>query len=135
MTSDAVGEAVLLERVRALPAAHALLQALPQHPPVHLVGGAVRDLLLRREPRELDLVVEGNSLEVARRLGGSLRRHDRFGTVTVLREPFIYDLARARRERYPRPGALPEVEPAPLQEDLLRRDFTVNAIALGLSGE
>jgi tRNA nucleotidyltransferase (CCA-adding enzyme) len=125
----------LLQRVRTLPAAQPLLQALPEHPATHLVGGAVRDLLLGRAPRELDLVVEGDSLEVARRIGGSLRRHDRFGTVTVVREPFTYDLARSRRERYPRPGALPEVEPAPLEEDLLRRDFTVNAIAVALSGD
>jgi tRNA nucleotidyltransferase (CCA-adding enzyme) len=60
--------------------------------------------------------------------------HDRFGTSTVQLDGFTYDLARARRERYDHPGALPEVEPAPLSEDLARRDFTVNAIAIALAG-
>ncbi len=60
--------------------------------------------------------------------------HDRFGTSTVTLDGFTYDLARARTERYPYPGALPEVEPAGLTEDLGRRDFTVNAIAAALGG-
>jgi tRNA nucleotidyltransferase (CCA-adding enzyme) len=59
--------------------------------------------------------------------------HDRFGTATVIAPGLTVDFARTRRERYPSPGALPEVEPAPLEEDLRRRDFTVNAMAIGLS--
>ena len=94
---------------------------------VHLVGGAVRDLLLGGAPVDLDLVVEGDAVPWPQRLGGPVRVHDRFGTCTVILDGLTYDLARARRERYPAPGALPEVEPAPLDEDLLRRDFTVNA--------
>ncbi len=126
--------ATLLERLHALPAAGPLLAGLADRPPVFLVGGSVRDLLLGMTPSELDLVAEGDTAEVAERIGGKIVVHDRFGTSTVWRDGFRYDLARARRESYPRPGALPEVEPAPLREDLRRRDFTVNAIALGLAG-
>ena len=98
-----------------------------------MVGGAVRDLLLGREPHELDFVVEGDALEVARRVGGRVISHERFGTATVELDGVTFDLASARRERYERPGALPEVElGASLREDLERRDFTVNAIALHL---
>jgi len=124
----------LLARVRALPQAQAVLELQSSPAPVHLVGGAVRDLLLDRPPGELDLVVEGDALRFARALGGQLTVHDRFGTCTVLRGGYRYDIARSRRERYPRPGALPLVEPAPLEEDLRRRDFTAGAIALSLLG-
>jgi tRNA nucleotidyltransferase (CCA-adding enzyme) len=64
-----------------------------------------------------------------------VRSHDRFGTSTVSLDGFTYDLARSRRETYARPGALPDVSPAPLSEDLLRRDFTVNALAIALVGD
>ena len=101
---------------------------------MHLVGGAVRDLLMGGAPTDLDLVVEGDAAGLAARLGGPLRLHDRFGTSTVTLNGFTYDIARARRETYARPGALPDVEPAALAEDLLRRDFTVNAVAIALSG-
>jgi len=123
-----------LARVRALPAAQPLLARLADQPPVYLVGGAVRDVLLGGAPFDLDLVVEGDAAAFAASLGGSLRLHDRFGTSTVVLDGFAYDIARSRRETYARPGALPDVEPAPLAEDLLRRDFTVNAIAVGLAG-
>ena len=107
--------------------------ALEAEDAVYVVGGAVRDLLLGREPHELDLVVEGDALEVARRIGGRVIAHERFGTATVSLDGVTFDLASARRERYERPGALPEVElGATLREDLERRDFTVNAIALHL---
>jgi tRNA nucleotidyltransferase (CCA-adding enzyme) len=122
----------LFERVSALPAAGPLLARLPEGASVYLVGGAVRDLLLGGAPFDLDLVVEGDAAAFAASLRGALRVHDRFGTSTVTLNGFSYDIARARRESYPRPGALPDVEPATLREDLLRRDFTVNAIALGL---
>ena len=103
-----------------------------------MVGGGVRDLLLGRAPHELDLVVEGDALAVARRaaarLGGAVVIHQRFGTATVQASGVAFDLAGARAETYPRPGALPEVRlGAPLREDLARRDFTVNAIALRLA--
>ena len=76
---------------------------------MYVVGGAVRDLLLGREPAELDLVVDGDALVIAERLGGELIVHDRFGTSTVRLDGQRYDIARARSETYARPGALPEV--------------------------
>ncbi len=120
----------LLERLGRPPA----VAALDGEDSVYVVGGAVRDLLLGREPRELDFVVEGDALAVARRIGGRVVAHERFGTATVSVPGATFDLASARRERYERPGALPEVElGATLREDLERRDFTVNAIALHLA--
>jgi tRNA nucleotidyltransferase (CCA-adding enzyme) len=109
--------------------------ALEGEDAVYVVGGAVRDLLLGREPHELDFVVEGDAIAVARRAGGRVTVHERFGTATVtLPDGTTFDLTSARRERYPRPGALPEVElGATIREDLERRDFTVNAIALHLA--
>lgn len=104
-----------------------------------LVGGPVRDLLLARPIVDLDLVVEGDAAGFAAALAGPdgprLRVHERFGTATI---PFPdplgpLDVASARTERYPRPGALPEVSPAPLVEDLMRRDVSVNALAVELT--
>jgi tRNA nucleotidyltransferase (CCA-adding enzyme) len=123
----------LVERLRARPGGERLLAAADPH--TFLVGGAVRDLLLGRVPRELDVVVEGDAGALAAALGAQVE-HPRFGTARVeLEGGARIDIAAARRERYAVPGALPEVEPAPLEEDLLRRDFTVNAIALALAGE
>lgn len=105
----------------------------------YLVGGVVRDLLLRRENHDLDVVVEGDACALARslneRLGGRLRVHEAFQTAALLLEngPRV-DLATARTEHYARPGALPEVSPGGLRQDLFRRDFTVNALAIGLTG-
>jgi tRNA nucleotidyltransferase (CCA-adding enzyme) len=128
----------LLERLRALPAAEPVLRALGGEPRVWVVGGAVRDLLLGGVPSDLDLVVEGDALVVARRaaerLGGEVLMHERFGTATVRAADAVFDLAGARRESYPEPGALPVVElGVPLEDDLARRDFTVNALALRLA--
>lgn len=121
-------------RVRALPAAQPLMARIRETPGVYVVGGAIRDVLLGETPYDLDLVVEGDAAAFARSLGGALRVHDRFGTSTVKLDPFTYDIARARSETYAHPGALPDVVPASLAEDLLRRDFTVNAMALALDG-
>jgi tRNA nucleotidyltransferase (CCA-adding enzyme) len=124
----------LLARLGRPPA----VAALDGEDAVYVVGGAVRDLLLGRRPHELDFVVEGDAVPVARRaaarVSGEVLVHDRFGTATVTAPEATFDLAGARRERYERPGALPEVElGASLREDLERRDFTVNAIALHLA--
>lgn len=109
-------------------------------PPVSLVGGAVRDALLGvTHGTDVDMVVEGDAIALARVvgriMGGRVVAHERFGTARL---EFAHgrhvDLVRARRERYPAPGALPVVEPGSLQDDLARRDFTVNAIAFRLSG-
>ena len=103
---------------------------------LYLAGGAVRDLVLERAGYDLDLVLEQNVAPVAEALatatGGKAVTHARFGTARVTGKGFRLDLARARRETYPHPGSLPVVEPATLTEDLARRDFTVNAVALRL---
>jgi tRNA nucleotidyltransferase (CCA-adding enzyme) len=121
-----------LEALCAEPCGARLLSAFGPGDGVHLVGGAVRDLLLGRTPRELDLVAEGDVDAAAARLGGEQTAHDRFGTIRVRAESCRFDLVRARAERYARPGALPDVRPGTLDEDLRRRDVTVNAIALRL---
>src|SRR5215210_94617 len=121
----------LLERLRDLPGAAPVFDALADVPGVWVVGGAVRDALLGRHPRDLDLVVEGDAAAAARRLGEDPVLHDRFGTATALGE---VNVAASRRERYERPGALPEVKlGVPIREDLARRDFSVNAIAVRLA--
>ena len=127
-------EKLLLRRFSDLPAARPLLARLAGAEGVYLVGGAVRDLLRDTAPLDLDLVIDGELEPVAALLGTPARVHDRFETRTVALDGFTYDLARARRETYEHPGALPTVAPAGIEEDLGRRDFTVNAIALGLSG-
>jgi tRNA nucleotidyltransferase (CCA-adding enzyme) len=104
--------------------------------PVYLVGGAVRDLLLGRPRADVDLVVEGDAAALAERLGGASAEHDRFGTVKVEVEGHELDIASARTETYPEPGALPVVAPAAgIEVDLGRRDFTINAMAVPLVGE
>jgi tRNA nucleotidyltransferase (CCA-adding enzyme) len=123
----------VFERLRALPA----LAAVGGEPGVHVVGGAVRDLLLGREPHEVDLVVEGDAVALAHRLGEVVAVHERFGTATVRvgddAGAATVDLAGARQETYAAPGALPEVRlGASLARDLERRDFSVNAIAVAL---
>ena len=129
----------LRERIEALPGMDRLLSALEGLPPAYLVGGAVRDLLRGADAVDLDVTMEGDAVAAARtiaeRLGGTAAEHDRFGTATVAAPPLTVDLATTRRESYAQPGALPDVEPAPLADDLVRRDFTVNAMAAGLSGD
>ncbi len=129
----------LRERVRRLPGMGRLLPALEGLPPAYLVGGAVRDLLRGADGVDIDVAVEGDARSVARaladRLGGSAREHERFGTAKVLAGELTLDLATTRRETYPEPGALPEVSAAPLADDLARRDFGVNAMALGITGD
>ncbi|HEX3977130.1 MAG TPA: hypothetical protein VHW96_12765 [Solirubrobacteraceae bacterium] len=125
---------VLLSRFSELTAAGPLLARLGQAEGVYLVGGAVRDLFSGGEPLDLDLVVDGELEVVAATLGTPDKVHDRFATRTVTLDGFSFDLARSRRETYAHPGALPAVEPAGIAEDLRRRDFTVNALALGLAG-
>jgi tRNA nucleotidyltransferase (CCA-adding enzyme) len=132
----------ILAALETVPAGAALRRAAAGTAGVHLVGGAVRDLLLAgAPPRELDVVVDGDpghliaSLVAAGRghAAPEVVQHARFGTASVELVGGRIDIAQSRRERYPHPGALPEVEPAPLADDLARRDFTVNAIAVRLS--
>jgi tRNA nucleotidyltransferase (CCA-adding enzyme) len=126
----------LRERIRRLPGMDRLLPALAGLPPTYLVGGAVRDLLRGADAVDLDLAVEGDARSVGRtladRLGGVVREHERFGTATVRAPDLVFDLASTRTESYDEPGALPHVAAAPLAEDLRRRDFTINAMAVAL---
>jgi tRNA nucleotidyltransferase (CCA-adding enzyme) len=135
-----VSTADLRERVRRLPGMERLLRALDGLPPTYLVGGWVRDLLRGELPeRGPDLAVEGDAPLVARavadRLGGEVREHERFRTAIVRLGDVEVDLVTSRREIYDEPGALPRVEAASLREDLARRDFAVNAMAIGLKGD
>lgn len=104
----------------------------------YAVGGFVRDLRLGRQAAELDIAVEGDGLALARHLaeewGGNLLVHRTFGTATLEggSGPRV-DIATARRERYRTPGCLPDVTPASIEEDLARRDFSVNAMAVALA--
>lgn len=103
---------------------------------VYLVGGAVRDLLLGRERADVDLVIVGDAAALATRLGADPVEHERFATAKVELDGHEVDVATARTETYSEPGALPEVAPASeIEADLGRRDFTINAMALPLSGE
>lgn len=103
---------------------------------IYLVGGVVRDILLGRANSDLDLVVEGNAIDLAEslagELGGRLVVHHRFGTAKVRTRDVVIDLAMARAESYAHPGALPTVHPGSIQDDLARRDFTINTMALRL---
>ncbi len=159
----------VLEALRTQPGGPELLALGDAGADLALVGGAVRDLLLGRAPRELDVVVAGDAAELANelaaRLGASVAQppgvepfaaaaqppgveppagvaaeppsvtlHDRFGTALLRWDGCRVDIAARRAESYPAPGALPEVRPGTSEEDLARRDFTVNAIAVALGG-
>jgi len=122
------------ERLRALPGLDRVREAA-SGTATYLVGGAVRDLLLGRDRTDLDIAVEGDAAAVGRRLGGEVRTYERFATATVHTAGLELDLATSRSESYPEPGALPEIQPATLSEDLARRDFTLNAMAVPLAGD
>lgn len=112
--------------------------------PVYVVGGFVRDLLLKTPNHDIDLVVEGDGIGFARAfagvLGGRVRVHKKFLTSVVIfpgadgREERV-DVATARLEYYESPAALPTVEHSSIKMDLYRRDFTINALAIRLDCE
>lgn len=107
---------------------------------VYCVGGFVRDLFLRVPDFDVDLVVEGSGEELAQklaeRLGGKVRIHDRFRTAVIqLPDGSKIDVATARTEYYEFPAALPKVEKSTIKEDLYRRDFTINTLAICLNPE
>jgi tRNA nucleotidyltransferase (CCA-adding enzyme) len=138
----------VLERVRDRPGGPELLDLAADRDDVELVGGAVRDLLIGRTPRELDVVLADDAPSFARRLASSLglpqqedcgelsgiTAHERFGTALLWWPDGRVDIARRRAESYPAPGALPDIREGTAEEDLRRRDFTVNAIAVQLGG-
>ena len=105
---------------------------------LYIVGGFVRDLLLGRASDDLDLVVEGDAILLAKalreELGGKVVTHEKYMTASLkFSDDDKLDVATARREVYVRPAALPEVAQSKLKSDLYRRDFTINALALRLS--
>ena len=144
LAAGAAGEAErVIDRLASRPGGTELLELASERAGVALVGGSVRDLLDEsRIPRELDVVVDHGAqklaAELAARLPGNEARmpetteHERFGTASV---KWIYgriDIAERRAESYPHPGALPDVRPGTIGEDLARRDFTVNAMMVPL---
>ncbi|MFA6141694.1 MAG: CBS domain-containing protein [Candidatus Omnitrophota bacterium] len=105
---------------------------------VFVVGGLVRDLMLGAKNLDLDIVVEGDAIKlghvIAKKLDAALVIHRRFGTCSVVTKGRLkIDLATARKEVYERPAALPTVEFSSLKDDLVRRDFTINAMAVSLN--
>ncbi len=104
---------------------------------LYLVGGVVRDLLVGQANFDLDLVVEGDAIKLAQQLiqinQGKLITHPRFNTAKLQWNKWSVDLASARSEIYVKPGALPSVKPSAINNDLLRRDFTINTMAIELN--
>jgi len=111
--------------------------ALSQGQNLYLVGGVVRDLLLRKANFDLDLVLEGDAINLARQLhqpeAMKLTTHPHFGTAKLQWDKWSVDLTTARSETYSQPGALPRVKPGSIESDLFRRDFTINAMAVHLN--
>jgi tRNA nucleotidyltransferase (CCA-adding enzyme) len=146
--ADQAGRLVV-ERLRDLPGGNQLLGLVASREDAELIGGATRDLLLTRTPRELDVVVGSGAEQLARELAAALASdgragahtgiqlgsHARFETAFLTWEGGRVDIATRRAESYPAPGALPQVRAGSPEDDLLRRDFTVNAIAVGLAGD
>ena len=114
-------------------------RALEESLPVYLVGGPVRDALMGFPIKDLDFVVEGDAPglagQIAESLGGLTLVHPAFGTSTVTLDDAHIDLVTARSEVYPHPGSLPRVTPSGMDDDLSRRDFTMNALALPIYEE
>jgi tRNA nucleotidyltransferase (CCA-adding enzyme) len=107
---------------------------------VYLVGGTVRDILLGEPSFDVDIVVQGDAIALARAvaeaLDGRVRTHAKFGTAVVLYgDGQRVDVVTARSESYHAPAVLPTVAPGTIEEDLHRRDFTINAMAVSLKGE
>jgi len=106
---------------------------------IYLVGGPVRDFLLGKSHFDLDIVVEGDAIglvrEISKRLEIPFQKHHSFGTATLYFKDLKIDFATARKEYYPHWGSLPKVESSSLKEDLFRRDFTINALAISLNEE
>jgi tRNA nucleotidyltransferase (CCA-adding enzyme) len=123
----------LPDLIGLLPAIDQLRQ-IADRVPAYLVGGAVRDLLLGRGGTDLDVAIEGDVEALDDLPGFSLERDGLFLTGRLELGGAKIDVARTRAESYPRPGALPEVRPASITEDLARRDFTINAMAFPLGG-
>jgi tRNA nucleotidyltransferase (CCA-adding enzyme) len=103
----------------------------------YLVGGCVRDMIRRDQNLDIDIVIEGDGIAFAKKLGEILGAkvtvHQSFGTAVVKKDSFKLDVATARTEYYESPAALPKVETSSLKRDLKRRDFTINTLAIGIN--
>ncbi len=103
----------------------------------YLVGGCVRDLIRREENLDIDIVVEGDGIAFARKVGEEMGArvtvHQRFGTAQILKGNFKLDVATSRTEYYESPATLPKVETSSIKKDLYRRDFTINTLAVKLN--
>lgn len=104
----------------------------------YLVGGAVRDLILRNKNLDIDIVIEGDGIIFAKKFSETfpckIRSHQRFGTaVMIFPDGFKIDVATTRLEYYEKPGALPTVELSSIKLDLYRRDFSINTLAVRLN--
>ena len=132
--SSDIDPAELGELVDSLDAVDQLRQ-IADRVPAYLVGGVVRDLLLGREVADLDVAIEGGAEALMDLPGFSLERDALFLTGRLEQGGVKIDVAQTRAETYSAPGALPEVRPASIGEDLARRDFTINAMALPLNGD
>ena len=141
------GVSQALEQLERLPGGPEVLRAARRRDDIALVGGALRDLLLEHWPREIDVTVAADAAGLARALADAIspserfygRRlqpsiHERFGTASLAWSYGRIDIAELRAESYPAPGALPVVRPGTAEEDLARRDFTVNAMSVALAG-
>lgn len=102
----------------------------------YLVGGSVRDLVLGRDPKDPDIVVTGNGPRFARalaeKIGGTVTSVSQFGTAIIDSPHGRVDVATARTETYSSPAALPDITPSTMDDDLRRRDFSVNAMAVSV---
>lgn len=114
-------------------------QAQKSEQKVYLVGGVIRDMLLGYPNFDLDLVVEGNAIKLAQQVAelSQLKSvvHPRFQTAKLSYGIFTIDIATARHETYSKPGALPTINPGTINDDLSRRDFSINAMAISLAPE
>jgi tRNA nucleotidyltransferase (CCA-adding enzyme) len=126
-----INTARLPHAIEALPGIEAL-RPIAERVPTYLVGGVVRDLLLRVDGADLDVAIEGDAEALRDVPGYEPERDELFLTGRLRVGDHSIDIAQTRAETYPGPGALPEVRPAPIGEDLARRDFTVNAMAYPL---
>jgi len=124
----------LPQAINALPGIDAV-RRIAERVPTYLVGGAVRDLLLGADGADLDVAIEGDAAALAGIPGYQPERDELFLTGRLEVGDQKIDVAQTRAETYPRAGALPEVRPASIREDLARRDFTVNAMAFPIAGD
>src|SRR4051794_7524276 len=129
--STEIDPARLPDAIRAVPGVDAL-RPIAERVPTYLIGGVVRDLLLGADGADLDVAIEGDAEALADVPGYEPERDELFLTGRLEVGDQTIDVARTKAETYPRPGALPEVRPASIDEDLARRDFTVNAMAYPL---